>query len=368
MRRALLATLAALAAAGVLLGRSGDAPETRDTAVAPSARDTSATDGTVAGASAFDRDSSSGLPRPKSLRGTRTDGGLAVDADGRFVPTLDARRLFDYFLTASGEVPDADLATRVRQEIGRRLAAEPARDATALFERYLAYRERVRALATAEVPDADDLETRLASLIALRREMLGPQAADAFFSAEEADARRMLDARRIADDTSLSIDERAARVEEIFAAADAGLPPEVRAARAAGRLATTLRDAEAEIRAGGGGDAEVSAMRGRLAGPEAAARLADLDQRRSAWRTRVDAFRAARERLRNDVSLTPAAREAGVARLREESFTAPERRRLDALDRIDDQAIEGIDGHAIAPIDRQAIGPMDRAPADPAVP
>lgn len=339
MRRALLATLVALAAAGVLLGRSGDDGVPRDLA-APTV-DTEPTDPEALEirASDFDRDPSSGLGRPKSLRGTRTDGGLAVGPDGRFVPTIDARRLFDYFLTASGELPDADLAARVRQEIARRLAADPAREATALFERYLAYRERVRALATAEVPDADDLETRLATLIALRREMLGPQAADAFFADEEADARHMLDARRIADDTSLSIEERAARVEAIFAAAEADLPPEVRETRATGRLATTLRDAEAEIRGGGGGDAEVSAMRARLAGPAAAARLADLDQRRNTWRTRVDAFRAERERILTDESHPPEERAAAVARLREDSFTEPERSRVDALDRMAADAV-----------------------------
>jgi lipase chaperone LimK len=334
MRRALLATLVALAAAGVLLGRSGDAPDTRDAAATAAPVDPTAPDVPVVGAADFDRDPDSGLVRPKSLRGTRTDGGLAVDADGHFVPTIDARRLFDYFLTASGEVPDADLAARVRQEIARRLAAEPAREATTLFERYLAYRERVRALATADVPDLDDLDTRLATLIALRREMLGPEAADAFFAGEEADARRMLEARRIADDDSLSIEERAARVEKLFAAGDANLPPEVREARATARLAATVRDAEAEVRAGGGGDAEIAAMRARLAGPEAAARLAELDQRRNAWRSRVAAFRDARARLQEDATLAPDARAAAIARLLDDSFTPAERRRVEALDRM----------------------------------
>lgn len=327
-------TLVALAAAGVLLGRSGDTPGTPNTAPPAAGLDPTAREAAVVDAGDFDRDPDSGIARPKSLRGTRTDGGLALDGDGHFLPTIDARRLFDYFLTASGEVSDAELAARVRQEIARRLAAEPAREATALFERYLAYRERVRALAATDVPDLDDLETRLATLIALRREMLGPRAADAFFAEEEADARRMLDARRIADDDSLSVEERAARVEEIFAAAEADLPPEVRAARATARLATTVRDAEAEIRAGGGGDAEVTAMRERLAGPEAAARLAELDQRRNAWQGRVAAFRAARARIQEDATLAPEARAAAIGRLFDESFTPTERRRVEALDRI----------------------------------
>ncbi len=336
MRRVVLATLAVLVAAGVLFVRGRGTPDAR-IAVADHA------DGAAAGSAPAgnDRGAAAGVGaprealarRPRSLRGTRVDGGLVVD-DGHFVPTLDARRMFDYFLTATGEVPEDALRARLQHEIARRLPPEAAREATLLLERYLTYRERVRHLATVDVPSDDDLDARLATLVALRREVLGPDAAEAFFADEEADAQRLLDARRIANDPSLSPEERATRVEDIFAAAEADLPADVRATRKASRLANALRGAEEEIRAQGGADADVAAMRTRLAGPEAAARLADLDQRRNAWQSRVDAFRAARERVRHDPSLAPEARAAAVARLLEESFTSAERRRVEALDRI----------------------------------
>lgn len=340
MRRTTLFALAALLAAGVLfLVRSRPAPDGLVRHDSP----------TLAAAPAVDDgdgDASGDLPdaagrardRPHSLRGTRTDGGLVTDADGHFVPTLDARRLFDYFLTATGEISNDTLRTRIQQEIARRLQPAAAREATALLDRYLVYRERVRTLATAAVPDDGDLDIRLATLMALRREVLGPDAAEAFFSDEEADARRLLEARRIEADPSLSAEERAAHVEAIFHDAEAELPADVREARAAARLATTLRGAEAEIRARGGDDAEVAAVRERLVGPAAAERLAELDRQRSAWQTRVDAFRAARDRIQRDPSLTPDARTTAVSRLLDESFTAPERRRIEALDRLATEA------------------------------
>jgi lipase chaperone LimK len=335
MRRGILATLAALVAAGVFSFRAG----------APlNGRVASESGGTNSAASRADDPSPSGIPppdgasavprKPRSLRGTRVDGGLVVDDDGHFVSTLDARRLFDYFLTATGEVPDDDIRTRVRHEIDRRLPSGPAREAATVFDRYLVYRERVRTLATADVPDDGDLDARLATLIALRREVLGADTAEAFFADEEADARRLLAARRVSADTTLPPEERAARVEEIFREAEADLPQDVREARAAARTATTLRDAEAEIRARGGDETEITAMRERVAGPEAAARLADLDRRRAAWQTRVDAFRAARTSILNDGSLSAEARDAAVARLRDESFSEAERRRVAALDEI----------------------------------
>jgi lipase chaperone LimK len=227
--------------------------------------------------------------------------------------------------------PEA-LRARVAAEITRRLPAGATAEATAVLDRYLAYRERVRDLADQD--DEGDLDARLAMLVAIRREVLGPETAEAFFAEEEAEARTLLATRRIAADPSLTPEERTRRTEAAWAALEADLPPEVREARAAGRLAETLRRAEDEIHASGGGNAEVQALRERLAGPEAAARLADLDGRRAAWTGRVEAFRAARARLAEDASLAPAERDAAVDRLLTESFTPAERMRVQALDRI----------------------------------
>src|SRR5262245_5242889 len=109
MRRMIFATLAVLVTAGVFFMRPRRPPDgLRIEDGAESAR-TGAVDG------APRRDGVASLPgaptqrRPRSLRGTRVDGGFVVDADGHFVPTLDARRLFDYYLTATGEVSNDEL-------------------------------------------------------------------------------------------------------------------------------------------------------------------------------------------------------------------------------------------------------------------
>ena len=251
------------------------------------------------------------------------------------MPTLDARRLFDYVLTASGEVSAEALRARLRP---RDRTPPPARSGNggdgaprALSPPTANGCGRWR---RAEGSDAADLEARLATLVALRREMLGAEAAEAFFAEEEADARRLLEVRRVMRDPALSAEARAERVAAIDAAVEAELPPEEREARAAMRLATTLRAAEDEVRSRGGDDAELQQLRERLAGPEAAGRLADLDRQRAAWQGRVDAYRTARERLASDPSLDEAGRAAAIARLLDESFTEPERRRVAALDRI----------------------------------
>lgn len=328
MRRALLAAAVVAVVAGSALvhrktpeGKSPQAPAGPGLALgatpAPAGPDTSRAEPPLA--------------RPRSLRGTRTDGGLALEA-GHFRPTSDARRLFDYFLTASGEESPEALRARIVAEIARRLPPEAAAEATAVLDRYLAYRDRVRNLA--EHGDGDDLERRLATLVEIRREMLGVETADAFFADEEAQARTLLETRRIAGDPTLTPEERARRLDAAWAALDADLPPETREARATARLAGMLPRLEEELRASGAGPDAVQALRERLAGPDAAARLADLDRRRAEWTGRVEAFRAARARLADDPSLPPDERTAATERLLEESFTPAERLRVQALDRI----------------------------------
>lgn len=268
-------------------------------------------------------------PRPASLRGTRVDGGLVTDADGRFVATPDARRLFDYFLAASGEEPEAVLVARIRAEIARRLPPDAARQANELLDRYLAYRARARALAEQGLGEASAAE-RLEVLRELRRETLGVEAADAFFAEEEAVDAVTVARQALEEETQLTAEERVQRAAEI----EASLPPAERASRRAARAALDLRAAEAELLASGGSPEELRRLRESLVGAEAAERLAALDEQRRAWHERVEDYRAARAALESDPSLDAQARDEAIARLRAERFSGPELLRVEALDAI----------------------------------
>jgi lipase chaperone LimK len=327
MRRYALLVAAAVVAAAVLFGRGAGrqpvrvagrtltpAPAGGGEAAAPAGGDA---DG---GASTLGR-------RPRSLRGTRVDGGLGVDAAGRFVPTLDVRRLFDHFLAASGEEAPGRTRDRIVAAIRRRLAAEPARDAVDLLDRYLRWREEARVLgAGGELPD--DLGARLERLHELRWRVLGPEAAEAFFAAEEAMARGAIERRRVLADATLSAGERAQRL----AALDAALPPDVLAVRQQLEARAQLARDEARLRAGGATDGEIHALRERTFGTAAADRLAALDRERAAWEARLDAYRQARAALDADASRTPAARAAAADGLLRAHFPSEaERLRARAL-------------------------------------
>jgi lipase chaperone LimK len=266
---------------------------------------------------------------PRSLRGTDVDGALVVDASGRFIPTSDALALFDYFFAARGEESERTIVRRIRREMRARLPPAALADALAFLDRYLAYRAGARALAEAE-PDDGDLATRLAALHALRAETFGTATAERLFGAEEAYVQHALERRRIETDGALGEDERRARL----AALDATLPADVRAARERALAPVRLREDEVRLRAAGGDAAAIAALREERFGAEAAARLAALDRQRAAWDRRLADYRARRLAIEADPRLSAAARAAALEALLTERFTDPERRRVEALDRL----------------------------------
>jgi lipase chaperone LimK len=254
------------------------------------------------------------------------DGGFVLDADGRLVVTPEALDLFDYFLAATGEEPDAMIRARIERAIEQRLPPRARPAALDLLGRYLAYREALRDLHASDALAAADLERRFQRIREIRRAYFDATEREALFAAEVERWRIDVERYRVAHDPGLTPEERADRLEAL----DAALPDEVRATRDAALAAVRLQADEAALREAGASDAEVQALREARFGPEAAARLAALDHRRAEWSRRVDAWRVERARLAAD-GVSP----EEIAAQRAERFTPPERRRIEALERIE---------------------------------
>jgi lipase chaperone LimK len=267
---------------------------------------------------------------PRSLRGSDADGGLAIDAGGAFLPTPDAIALFDYFLAASGEEDPAVIRQRIVDQIRGRLGGAAAREAEALLDSYLAFRDELRELVqAAEAPP--HLEQRLQWIRELRREHFGPEVAAALFGAGEDVVLIDLERRRVATDASLDAEERAARL----AALDARLPESVRVTRQRARAPQRVREEVAALRSAGASEAEVFAVRERSFGAEAADRLAALDAQRAEWERRLAAYQAERDQLLADEEIAALAkeeREAALDALRAAHFEPGELQRVRAID------------------------------------
>ena len=267
-------------------------------------------------------------PLPASLRDTEVDGALGVDARGGLLVNPETRVFFDYYLSASGEEPLAVLRARLVAAIEARLPAGAAATAVALLDRYLRYREEARSIDVGA--GAADVPERFAQIWALRLEVFGAAVAEALFGPEEEHDRAEVERRRVLGDVTLPPTERAQRLAEV----DAGVPAAVREAREAAMLPQQLRRDESALRAAGGSDAEVHALREQMVGAEAAARLADLDAERARWRDRVDDYRRERDAINRDPTRSPEQRAGAMAALLAQRFTEAEQRRVAALDRL----------------------------------
>ncbi len=275
--------------------------------------------------------STSDTAPPASLRDSEVDGALAQDGE-RFRPGRDALRLFDYFLSATGEEPPERIRARIVAEIGRRLPAAAAREAEAFLDRYLAYRaEAARMAADERLAESADLERRLQWLRELRRKHFGAELAAALFGEEEHAVEVALARRRVAADASLDENERRARLEAL----EKEQSESVRAVHESASLPLRLRQEERALRDAGASEAEIRAVREQTLGAEAAERLAQLDRDPAEWQLRVDAYRAERDDVATDPSLDPAARAARIEALRAQHFDEREQLRVRALDQAE---------------------------------
>ena len=265
-------------------------------------------------------------PLPPSLQGTEVDGWLGVDDDGHLVVTPGARQFFEYFLSATGEEAAEEIRARIIAEIERQLPEAAAKEAIALLDRYLGYRERLQKLA--ESGASEDLEQRLRQLQELRRQGFGDADAAALFGDEEAVQSVDIGRQNVLRNESLSAEERQRKLAEL----EQQLPEPVRAARAQALGPLRLAQEEAALRAQGAGPEEIRALRESQFGSEAAGRLEALDRERADWNRRVEDYRAARDRIEADRSLNAEQRARAIDDVKEQRFTLAERLRIDALD------------------------------------
>ncbi len=265
---------------------------------------------------------------PASLAETEVDGELAVDKAGALVVGPGLRRFFDYFLSATGEEPEASLRARALAAMGRRLKPPALGEAEALFERYLGYRrEGARRFGDG---GARELERRYEELRDFRRSWFGPKVADALFADQDAVTRAALERRRLEGDASLSDDERRRRLAQV----DEALPADLRRARAEALGPLEAFERERALREQGAPEAAVREARARAFGEDGARRLDELDRERAAWRERYERYRAEREAIEADGALDPNARARAVEALRARSFSPNEQVRAKALDAI----------------------------------
>ncbi len=260
-----------------------------------------------------------------SLRGAEVDGGVRLDAAGHLQVDLDLRRLFEHFLSLSGEFSDGEIRRLLQLHVVDAHGAAVADEVITMFDRYLGMRN-----AAAALPPETDIAARFEALRQLRREWLGNAAAEAMFGADEAHTAYTLERMAVLEDPELRAEERAIRLAEL----DESRPQAAQEGQQSALSALLAEEQTRQLDALGIDDAERHAERSALWGEDAADRLATLDQERAQWDRRLADYVRQRDQLANDARLDTTARAAAIEALRRRSFADNERVRVESLEAV----------------------------------
>lgn len=254
-----------------------------------------------------------------SLRGATPDGELSLDDAGRVRPDLGLRRLFDHFLSLSGEFSPSEIRALVADRVRATLGDGAVGEVLHWFNRYC---DLILAMDGAAFPS--DPLARAAHLRTLRRQYLGDAVAEAWFAVEDADLDLALARLAVRDAPGVDPDERQQWLDELDQTRTNEVQDVLRAS-----LDAALVQAQADRFEAENADAATRrAERTALWGEDAAERLAQLDAERADWAVRLQHYRTARTAM----AAEPAAFDAWL----QANFSEPERRRILALDAIDD--------------------------------
>jgi hypothetical protein len=131
-------------------------------------------------------------------------GKLVLDLQTR----NDLERMVALFANDHGlqrlDLLSAGLPAQARQEL---------RD---MYQRYLQYSQAMAANISPNQTTLDEAAKQFQTLHELRQQYFGPEAADALFSAEEAAAAQLMDIMRKQTDAKASIEDRAAKAQDIW--------------------------------------------------------------------------------------------------------------------------------------------------------
>ena len=270
------------------------------------------------------------FPFVRSLEGTRPDGDLAVAADDTLVPDASLLRLFDYYLSATGEKTLDAIRAEIENELERQLKPGAAAEAKRLLARYLDYKSALVELEQDKQlagPSGTALRARMNAMRKVRDRFFSAKENQAMFGFDDAYDMDAVGRLEISQNGSLSEAEKRKMLAEL----DAALPPALREAREAPLKVVRMEEAVTKLRAQGASDDEIYRMRAATFSPEAAARLAELDRDEAAWSSRIAAYLAERGQLLNS-GRTDADRQAALLQLRQARFSEDEQRRLTAYE------------------------------------
>jgi lipase chaperone LimK len=257
-----------------------------------------------------------------SLRGTEIDCPLQVDKKGQLVLTIGIRNCFDYFLSSLGEKTEPQLITDIRQYLTTTLPGTALPYALKLLDQYIAYRHgQIQPSTQAKTQTPDGLQAIILAQKSLRLKFFTPIEAEVFFGNEEAYDQYNINVMKINADSSLTEDQKAAKIADLLNQMPTSLADSMRPLMQFAELQQLTK----QIQARGGSADELHTMRESLVGPEAAGRLDQLDVESAGWQKQVNGYLAARAQILK-AGGDAVNQQQAITTLREQTFSSPQDR------------------------------------------
>ena len=265
----------------------------------------------------------------KSMQGTQPDGTLSTSGES-VVADAELRHLFDYYLGAIGEKGLAQIRAEIELQLTHQLPPAALPGAKQLLERYIAYKTALLDLEKNPLQpgNANPLRARLVAMRQVRERYFSPKEISGMWGADDAYDDDAVARWEIMQDPHLSAEEKRARLAKV----DAAMPPALRAEREAPLKVAMEEDKAKQMRAAGAGEDEIYRMRAATFSPEAAARMAAVDQENTQWKNRISDYLDQRGKVLSDTTLSDAGRQAAVQQLRDARFSTNEQKRLGAYE------------------------------------
>ncbi|MBM2777278.1 lipase secretion chaperone [Burkholderia territorii] len=272
---------------------------------------------------------SAGLPPP--LAGSSAPR-LPLDAGGHLAKSRAVRDFFDYCLTARSDLSAAELDALVVREIAAQLDGTVAQsEALDVWHRYRAYLDTLAKLPQAGAVDKSDLgalQLALDQRASIASRALG-EWSQPFFGAEQWRQRYDLARLKIVQDRTLTDAQKAERLAVLAQQ----MPADEREARQKADRQQAAIDQIAQLQKSGAMPETMRAQLAQTLGPEAAERVAQMQQDDASWQSRYADYAAQRAQI-GAAGLSPQERDAQIAALRQRMFTKPgEAMRAASLDR-----------------------------------
>jgi lipase chaperone LimK len=247
----------------------------------------------------------------KTYQGSKPDGAIHLDDNGDVIIDKDLKRLFDYYLSAIGDLPLDQMRKYLLQLVGQELNANQLQQLLGYFDKYHNYLTKADKFSHS-IGDNLSLQKKMKLFSEFRLNSLGIDMAKAFFADEQNYINFVM--------TEKVKDELVGQKQDWLEAEND---------------ATEFQDVVLENRefnkAENINSSEVDQYRVGKYGQEAADRLGQLDEQRAQWNTIVNEYFMQRKQVENQQSTF------SLEQINS-NYTPQEIRRLEALWRIENQS------------------------------